>query len=314
MGFQDRDYIRGEYDDHGYRRPRGGGMSVTMRLVIINFVLFFVNGLFFPQDNLLTKMLLLPPGTLGDPTHWWRFLTSGFVHSPISFWHIFGNMLGLIMFGYGMMLGIGPGGFGLVRGENVEQVLGRGEYLLFYLLTIIFSGVVFSLVNPESASLGASGGVTGVIILFAFLYPKKQLLLYGVIPLPMWAIGLLIVFMDGMGASGVGDGGIAYAAHLGGAAFATFYYFVFLSRRRRMTDVFSVFRKIFAQNPNVKIYREENDKKNNAQNAPKSTEDEKFTKRLDEILDRYGKVGEAGLTAEEREFLQRASKRYRDKR
>ena len=306
MGFQDRDYNRHEpYDDNGYRR-RGGPMSVTMRLVILNVALWLANGLFFSETNLLAGLMAIVPNTIKHPEYWWKFLTYGFAHSPGNPMHIFGNMLALIMFGYGMMLGIGPGGFGLVRGENVEQRLGRGEYFIFYILSIVVSGFVYGFVHPDSACLGASGGVTAIVILYALLYPKKVLLLWGILPLPMWAIGLLIVYMDASGSSG---DNVAYTAHLAGAGFALLYYFLFLSRDARITGIFSVFGHSFKRKPKLNIYS--GDEKPRER---KSAKDEEFEKRLDEILDRYGKVGESGLTSEEREFLKRASKKYQDKK
>ncbi|MDR2706604.1 MAG: rhomboid family intramembrane serine protease [Planctomycetaceae bacterium] len=318
MGFQDRDYNRYEpYDDYGYRRSRGGSLSVTVYLILINVALWLANGFFF-TDNALTNFLAIEPGTWNTPEHWWKFLTYGFAHASYTFWHIGGNMLGLLMFGYGMMLGVGPGGFGLFRGENIENRLGRAEYLLFYLLTIIFSGIVYAIFNPTSGCLGASGGVTGIVILYAFFYPTKTLLLWGILPLPMWAIGLIIVFMDASGVSGVGKGGIAYSAHLAGAFFALLYYFLFAHHHQRITDGFTdwgkKFRKMFKRKPKLHIYTEKDNTTNNTSDKEtKSEKNEEFEKRLDEILGRYGKVGEAGLTKEEREFLQYASKKYRDK-
>lgn len=315
MGFQDRDYNRYEpYDDDGYVRPRRKdlSMSITVRLIIVNIGLWLLNGLFF-ADNYLTGILAVTPGTLNTPELWWKFLTSGFAHSPHSFWHIAGNMIGLLMFGYGIMLGLGPGGAGFFRGENIENRLGRAEYLVFYLLTIIFSGVLQAFFNPEKGALGASGGVTGIIILYALFYPTKTLLLWGILPLPMWAIGLIIVFMDAGGASGIGEGGIAYTAHLAGAGFALLYYLLFAQYNLKITGGFAKlgknFRKMFKRKPKLHLYKE-----NNTANQTTSEKDEEFEKQLDEILGRYGKVGEAGLTKEEREFLQHASKKYRNKK
>jgi membrane associated rhomboid family serine protease len=312
MGFQDRDYMRDvPYDDDGYRR-RGGTWSVSARLVLLNFALFFVNGLFFqniedPQNfNWLTRNMEMSGSTLFHPLEYWKFLTYGFAHSPQNFWHIAGNMLCLVMFAQGLMLGIGPGGFGIVRGENVEDRLGRTEFFWFYILTILFGGIVYGLTNlgDRTPCLGASGGVCGVIVLYALLYPNKTLYLYGILPLPMWMIGVFIVGMDALGASGKGEGGIAYSVHLAGAAFALFYYFTFLKNRRRMTDIFVPKKR----KPKLKIYDGEEPKP-----KTKTAADLEFDRRLDEILDRYGKVGEAGLTKEEREFLKKASQKYKNR-
>ena len=273
-------------------------------LIFINVVLWLANGLLF-EKNSLTESLLLQVGDFRLTTCY-TFLTYGFVHSPGSWMHIFFNMLGLLMFGYGMMFGIGPGGFGFFRSENVEGRLGRMEFTAFYLLTIIIGGIVYTLINvrnPNAAVFGASGGVCGVIILFAWLYPRKTLWLWGVLPLPMWAIGLLIVFSDAMGAAGRGCGGIAYSVHLAGAACATLYYFLFIKSEMTLTGWLE---SAPPREPKLRIYTPED-------SPPDSLPDDEFNRLLDEVLKRYGEVGEAGLTPEEREFLQRASRKFAEK-
>jgi len=312
MGFSDRDYLRDvPYDDDGYRR-RGGSWSVSARLVLLNLGLFLVNGLFFgspddPDYAWLSRHMAMSGETLLKPWLCWQTLTYGFAHDPRTLWHIGGNMLCLVMFAQGMMLGIGPNGFGLVRGENVEDRLGRTEFFWFYILTILFGGIVYGLTNfgAPTRCLGASGGVCGVIVLYALLYPNKTLYFYGIFPLPMWMIGVFIVGSDALGAIGKGDGGIAYSVHLAGAAFALFYYFTFLKQRRRLTDIFNPPKR----KPKLKIYNGDEP----AKRPTKTAADLEFDKRLDEILDRYGKVGEAGLTKEEREFLKKASQKYKNR-
>ena len=335
MGLQDRDYFQDGYSTGKKRRQRRtSGRSVTITLIFLNFALWLVNGLLFEKND-LSELLLLredavfvpaksnktaPPHQpeaelqrkfVFNPVQSYRFLTYGFVHNPNGLWHIAFNMIGLLMFGYGMMLGIGPNGFGFVRGENVETRLGRREFLAFYLLTIIVGGVVFALTNlgiQRAAVLGASGGVSGVIILYAWLFPRKTLLLYGIIPLPMWMLGLFIVFMDSQGAAGGGDEGIAYSVHLAGAVCGTLYYFFFLKRGVKLTGGLEASSRP-KRKPKLRVHIPPEDL------PPKTskTEDD-FNRRLDDILKRYGEVGESGLTAEEREFLQRASQKFAKKR
>ena len=278
--------------------------------ISINVVLWFANGLLF-AGNSLTDSLLLRAGDIGNPTLYWRFLTYGFVHSYQDFWHILLNMLMLLMFGYGMMLGIGPGGFGFIRGENVEGRLGRLEFAAFYLLTIIVGGIVYALVNsnvPQARVLGASGGVSGVVILYAWLYPKKMLLFMGVLPMPMWCIGLIIVGMDAMGAAGRGFGNIAYSVHLAGAACGTLYYFLFLKGEKTLTGWLE-------SSPSSDDLKRKTKLRIHTPEEPSldSPSDDEFNRLLDDVLKRYGEVGEAGLTPEEREFLQRASRRFAEK-
>jgi len=322
MGLRDRDYVQSDYsNDKPKRRKRQGNERSAVGIIIfINCALWLANGLFFTNKNILkhngylTDWLLLRVGDI-SLTSSYKFLTYGFTHSPHEWMHILFNMFALLMFGYGMMLGIGPNGFGFVRGANVENRLGRLEFTVFYLLTIIIGGLVFTLINFDAskeaieagktgaAVLGASGGVCGVVILYAWLYPKKTLLVWGILPMPMWAIGLLIVGMDALGATGRGFGGIAYSVHLAGAACATLYYFFFLKKGITLTGSPAMAPR---RKPKLRIH------------TPKDTpadslSDDEFNRLLDDVLKRYGEVGEAGLTPEEREFLQRASRKFAEK-
>ena len=307
MGLRDRDYTQNDYSYNEKHRPRRmGGRSVVGIIIFINVVLWLANWLLFPKSSLLTKLLLLKFDCLENPASYYRLLTYGFVHSYQDPMHILLNMLALLMFGYGMMLGIGPGGFGFVRGSNVEDRLGKLEFTAFYLLTIIIAGiaqVLVSLDTPKGTALGASGGVCGVVILFAWLYPKKTLLFMGIVPMPMWAIGLFIVGMDAMGAAGNLEGNIAYSAHLAGAACGTLYYFFFLKGGMKLTSWLD---SAPQRKPKLRIFTPEDSP------SDALTEDE-FNRMLDDVLKRYGEVGEAGLTPEEREFLQRASRRFAEK-
>jgi membrane associated rhomboid family serine protease len=318
MGLEDRDYMQDGFTGGKRIRPRRtNGWSAVMIIIAINFALWFANGLLF-ENNELTNALLLQQH-LGDaknassflnPATCYRYVTCGFVHSPQDIWHILFNMLGLLMFGYGMMLGIGPGGIGLIRGENVENRLGRLEFTAFYLLTIIVGGVVYALINIDAKNagvLGASGGVSGVVILYAWFYPRKTLLFWGILPMPMWAIGVLIVAMDASGAAGTLGGNIAYSVHLAGAALGTLYYLLFFRQGIRLTGWLDA----SSRRPRRKTKLHVHVPEDSPQKSPLTDDD--FNRRLDEILQRYGEVGESGLTAEEREFLRRASKRLKKK-
>ena len=334
MGLRDRDYFQDDYTDEpkrwSSRQSQSGGWSVVIIFIFINVALWLANGLLsgwadedtFFYDDGLTKAILLEQD-LRDPSEEkrffdiassYRFLTHGFAHSQDLPWHILLNMIVLLMFGYGMMLGIGPGGFGFVRGENVEGRLGRLEFAAFYLLTIIIGGLVFALLNINakgSGVLGASGAVSGVVILYAWLYPKKTLWLYGVLPLPMWAIGGLWVIMDAMGEVGFLGGGIAYSVHLAGAACGTLYYFLFLKRGIKLTGWIDTSSPLPQpkRKPHLRVYMPEDDTQ---PKSPLSDENE-FNRQLDQVLKRYGEVGETGLTPAEKEFLRRASQRFAEK-
>lgn len=141
-------------------------------------------------------------------------LTSMFMHG--GFMHLFGNMLFLWIFG-----------------DNLEDRLGRVRYLVFYLLcgvlaslahvfsTAAFSGGESGMLVP---SLGASGAISGVLGGYVLLFPRNRvnvILLRVVTQVPAYvALGLwfLFQFVSGLGLLGGGaqEGGVAYAAHIGG--------------------------------------------------------------------------------------------------
>ncbi|MDR2763334.1 MAG: rhomboid family intramembrane serine protease [Planctomycetaceae bacterium] len=313
MGLSDRDYFHNEYRRKGRRRGFDiMSMTVTMRIVIVNVALWLANGLLFPDTNFLTAILMSPPRVIFEPLSWYTLLTSGFVHSPTDFNHIVFNMLGLLMFGYGIAFAITADSGGIMRTDNVEDRLGRSEYFLFYIFAIIFAGIAHAILIPDAGALGASGGITAVVILYAFLYPKKVILFMFFIPMPMWLLGFIIVGSDFFGAISRSDIGIGYTAHLGGAAFAILYYYLMIKKNLSFVGLWRKTKKSITSKlkPNLKIFNPDN---NNSSKNNYSADDDEFTKRLDQILDKYGKVGETGLTNEEKEFLKEASKRYRNK-
>src|SRR3989440_7892830 len=141
-------------------------------------------------------------------------ITSMFMHGGIA--HIFGNMLFLFIFG-----------------DNIEDRLGHLRYLIFYLVGGIIAGLshVFATVlfasNPSSLlvpSLGASGAISAVLGAYILLFPTNRVIVllgWFAMPMPAFiAIGLWFVFqlISGLGVLGSGSqqGGVAYAAHIGG--------------------------------------------------------------------------------------------------
>jgi membrane associated rhomboid family serine protease len=138
-------------------------------------------------------------------------LTSIFMHGGIA--HIFGNMLFLLIFG-----------------DNLENRIGHFRYLLFYLLIGILASLahVFTTAylghNTLIPTLGASGAISGVLGGYILLFPKRRvrvILFYFITDVPaVFAIGLWFLFQitSGIGMLGPGaqEGGIAYAAHIGG--------------------------------------------------------------------------------------------------
>jgi membrane associated rhomboid family serine protease len=132
-------------------------------------------------------------------------LTAMFLHGGWA--HLLGNMLYLLVFG-----------------DNVEDRLGRGRYLLFYLVCGIVATVVFAAANPQSTTtlVGASGAIAGVLGAYLVMYPTATVRTFippfFFLPLPAIVVlggwFLLQVVADDM--AGQAGAGIAYLAHVAG--------------------------------------------------------------------------------------------------
>lgn len=316
MGLSDRDYYREDDGPSGF--SLGGDRSMVANLIIVNVVLFLIDQFTFSDGSYwLSDHLSDKAGTLVRPWEWWRLLTSGFMHSPHTITHIGFNMFGLFYFG-----------------REVEARLGKWEFLRFYLASIIFSSAAWSAVEilrmptpffetvsdlftgvptflPEKQAYGASGGVTAVIILFALHNPYRQMMLFGLLPMPAWVMASIYVLFDLFGVAGrpiVSSTPIGYSAHLGGAAFALAYHAMHwrLGQLFPSSDLFSGWKRKLSRRiqakPALKIHTE-------------SVEDEEVDEsEVDRILDKINREGSASLTDAERSTLQNASRRYQRKR
>jgi membrane associated rhomboid family serine protease len=135
----------------------------------------------------------------------WQLLTYGFLHDPTYLAHIFLNMFALFMFG-----------------RTLELYWGTRRFIAFYLICVIAAGVTQLVVEGASAGhaepvIGASGGVFGVLLAFAWYFPRQRLFVIPIpIPIPAW----LFVTIYGLaellfGVTGR-EAGVAHFAHLGG--------------------------------------------------------------------------------------------------
>lgn len=180
----------------GRARP---GPAVTA-LVILN-ALIFLWGEFLPGKALVTMQDLLALSREGIRNgSWWQFLTHAFLHA--GFWHLFFNLLVLWL-----------------AGNPVERFLGTAKFLVVYGLSVLGAGLfqVFC-GSPNALLLGASGGVSGVVVAFATLFPDLPLAVLLLVPLRLKAkylglgvTGAALIFTVAGWQSGVG-----HAAHLGG--------------------------------------------------------------------------------------------------
>lgn len=143
----------------------------------------------------------------GEGFRWWQLVSYQFLHDPWGIAHILFNMVFLWVFG-----------------NAVEGSLGRWGFLAFYLAGGAAAGLAQLATSPAPV-IGASGSTAATAGAFLALFPRARIrtllvfLLIGIYLIPAgWFIGLYVV-LDLLGAMGARDGGVAYAAHLGGYLF-----------------------------------------------------------------------------------------------
>ena len=163
----------------------------------------------------------------------WQIVTYGFIH--VSFWHWFGNMLGIWMFG-----------------STFESSWGRRRFLELYLgagvigaaITTIVLSFAHILSRPDTVTVGASGGVFAILMAFGLVFGENEIMM---IPFPFlikakYFVLILIVVTVAFAISG--GGGTAYLAHLGGLFFGFLY--VKFAPARGMFGLFSLSERYFS--------------------------------------------------------------------
>ena len=182
---------------------------ITVTIIVLN-ALAWLYELMLPHE-LLTDFLTVYGVVPADLT-WPTLITSMFLHGSWS--HVIGNMWYLWIFG-----------------DNVEDRVGHGRFIIFYLLCGIAAGLGQVAMDPNSTlpTIGASGAIAGVMGAYFVLYPQSRVhtliiwIFIQVVEIP--AIVLLGVWFlmqlvnagtIAMTASSHGSGGVAFAAHVAG--------------------------------------------------------------------------------------------------
>ncbi|AEJ62182.1 Rhomboid family protein [Spirochaeta thermophila DSM 6578] len=188
---------------------------VNWGLIVTNVLVFLWMVGLGPEAELVVRRFGLTPAYVvgsGDPGVFVQFLTAMFLHGGWA--HLFSNMLALYIFG-----------------DNVEDRLGSGRYLIFYLLSGIAASVVHIALFPHSTvpMVGASGAISGVLAAYVLMFPTARVItLIPVFFLPLFVEIPALFYIGGWFVSqllngfativtGVGAfGGVAWWAHVGG--------------------------------------------------------------------------------------------------
>jgi len=176
--------------------------TVIFSLVVVNGILFALQAA-TPYSRELENTFALWPLSSGFMP--WQLVTYGFLHGGLM--HIAFNMFMLWMFG-----------------RELENIFGARRFLTYYLVCVVGAGIVQLVVaamqDGSYPTVGASGGVFGLLLLFGMTFPNRMIMLLFP-PIPMKAKYMVVLFGAlelYLGLSGRAPG-IANFAHLGGMLF-----------------------------------------------------------------------------------------------
>ena len=198
---------------------------VTYVLIALNVLVFFLeltNG-----EEFIQRWAFVPSRFLADPLgDSITLFTAMFMHA--GWVHLLSNMLYLWIFG-----------------DNVEDRLGHGLFLVFYILCGLAATFAQLALNPASniPNLGASGAIAGVLGAYLVMFPRQQVrVLMGrmLVPMPalivigFWFLLQIFSQVSAFTASSQTEGGVAYMAHIGGFVAGVILTFLLGGNRRAL--------------------------------------------------------------------------------
>jgi membrane associated rhomboid family serine protease len=172
----------------------------TRAILIANVVIYLLQ--YLTHNAIEGPLALWPLGS--SYFHPWQLVTYAFLHDYNNVWHIFFNMFALFMFG-----------------GDLERLWGKARFLTYYFVCVLAAAGVQLLTeylsHVNEPTVGASGGVFGVLLAFAMYFPTRRLIVIPIpVPLPAWLVvafyGLLELFLGVTGR----EASVAHFAHLGG--------------------------------------------------------------------------------------------------
>ncbi len=226
--------VYSNYYAHRRRRSFFSRTSLNNILILINVIAFILISIILviegikdnvtDIDNSIFRFVALNP-SLFFQGYFWTLLTSMFMHA--GFGHLFVNMVSMFFIG-----------------SFVERLIGRKRYLWFYLISGLVAGFFFIFLafigqyipngeeifgDTNTFAVGASGALFGLGGLLAVLIPKLKVLVFFIIPMPMWFA--MIVLMFGLWAiSAAANLPVGNTAHFGGLIVGVIYGFYLRKR------------------------------------------------------------------------------------
>src|SRR4051812_26723264 len=206
MGIYDREYYRGESRGAGWL---SGTTPACKTIILINVGVFLLPPVI--DRALINEYPAAPSDGIFRHGRVWELLTATFLHD--TFFHILWNMLFLWMVG-----------------REMESFYGSRDFVALYLSAAVISTLGWAALDALSAPsirfmqshtmVGASGAIMAVVVLYALYYPRREVLLFFVLPVEMWL--LVVVYLGSQVWELLQPGPsrrIAVASHLSGALY-----------------------------------------------------------------------------------------------
>ncbi len=311
-------YLMGIYDRDYYRpQPRWGErmgfphQSFTKLLVCALAGVFLLQLLTSPRDP-FTSMLALDPSRVMSGEIW-RLISYGLVHDTRDPLHILMN--GLVIWFFGIML---------------EGEIRQGKVAKIFLSSTLFGALVFCAMvwlgfrATPSLCVGASGGATALMVTAAWRNPNLSILLFFLLPVPLWIATVLFVAFD-LFLFLQGNSMVAVEVHLAGAAVATMWHWSSQANPFATTYFRNLKRSVVG--PKLRLFQNEGENKKKPESLAKKTANKKMASpyvekaqprnsanEMDRILEKISYSGMQSLSDEERRFLLSESARLKNER
>ncbi len=260
---------------------------ITGAVFILTFLLKTLTFLFLGSGNLILEWFALSPDFGEFIYKPWTIITYGFLHS--GFLHILFNLLVLYYVG-----------------NLFLSFFTKEQFLYYYFSGIIFGGVIFmlsynylpALSTGKSILVGASAGVTAILVGLATYIPNYALNFQFIGRVPLKYVAIIFVALDLIQIPDGNAGG--HLAHLGGALIG----FLLTHNLNKGESAIQFFKNLFKpkkQKPLKTVF-----KKKKTYNSKRPTSEQQ--RRIDAILDKISKSGYNALSKEEKDFLFKAGK------
>lgn len=285
---------------------------VVQALIALNVVLAFLEATVI-QPSELEALFAFRSGPLSET--WWTAFTYMFLHAGL--WHLAMNMYTLWIFG-----------------PRLEHAWGARGFALFYVWCGLGGAIFHAFFGGQTYMVGASAAIFGVMLAYAMHWPRDEIYFFGVIPMRVATLVMLLAIVNLFFGVSAGPSGVAYVAHLGGFVFA----FLYLKKpqhvgidqlRQRVSPAPDVGDDISPRasprSPRSSRHRDEVDEivaqskaavaKRPARLGPGKRGEARDAKveELDRVLDKISKHGLSSLSGAERKLLEEMSRELRDR-